>query len=129
MYVCYIIPNHIFSPHLYVVLGLMVCHDFAFLAKSAVGSLFFVFLPAILLAKYYFKSTLSYYIAIYIPHFALIIVFGWRMYLHSNKLYKGENGPWSQHSRRMTSASASSFDELQESLLHAEHQNTGGNKK
>ena len=83
--------------------GLMVCHDFEFLAKSAVASLFLVYVPAIIVAHFYLKSSVSYYIALYLPHFALILVFGWRMLRHLKNLADGTDGPWVLHTRKMSS--------------------------
>ena len=81
----------------------MVCHDFEFLAKSAVASLFLVYVPAIIVAHFYLKSSVSYYIALYLPHFALILVFGWRMLRHLKNLADGTDGPWVLHTRKMSS--------------------------
>ena len=36
----------------------------------------FVYLPAILVVHYSFRVTAAYYIAMYVPHFALLTVFG-----------------------------------------------------
>ena len=95
--------------------GLMVCHDFAFLAKAAVASLFLVYLPAIVVAHYYLKSSQSYYIAMYLPHFVLILVFGWRMLHHLKNLWNGGDGPWVLHSRKMSSFSA--VDKADEDII------------
>ena len=88
--------------------SLMICHDFDFLAKAAISSFFVVYLPAIFLARFYIQTSVSYYIAMYIPHFALIIVFGWRMYRHVQCLRNGSDGPWTIHTRKMSSFSRGS---------------------
>ena len=84
----------------------MVCHDFKFLAKSALASLFLVYLPAILVAHFYLRSSVGYYVALYLPHFALILVFGWRMLRHLKNLWSDGDGPWVLHTRKMSSFSA-----------------------
>ena len=33
----------------------------------------------------------------YIPHFLMILVFGWRMYTHALKILNDQEGPWSLH--------------------------------
>jgi hypothetical protein len=85
--------------------SLMICHDFDFLAKAAVSSFFLIYLPAIFIAKFYIQTSVSYYVAMYIPHFALIVAFGWRMYRHLQCLKNGSDGPWTIHTRKMSSVS------------------------
>ena len=92
--------------------GLMACHDFSFIAKGAVGSLVLVYVPAILMAKFVFKTPLSYYIAMYVPHVALLFVFGWRMWTHIQCMRKGRDGPWTVHVRKMSRVSS-----VEDSLL------------
>ena len=95
--------------------GLMACHDFSFIAKGAVGSLFLVYVPFILLAKFMFKTALSYYIAMYAPHVALLFVFGWRMWAHIQCMRNGQEGPWSGARGKMSRVSS-----LDETLLGAD---------
>ena len=97
--------------------GLMACHDFACIAKGAVGSVFLVYVPAILLAKFMFKTALSYYIAMYAPHVALLFVFGRRMWMNIQCMRNGQEGPWTAHVRKMTRGSS-----LDESLLGVDQQ-------
>ena len=87
--------------------GLATCHDFAFLAKASFGALLLVYLPAILLAHYVFRVAAAYYIAMYVPHFALLAVFGARMAGHLRAMLAATEdapaqGPWTQHTLRMT---------------------------
>ena len=48
-------------------------------------------------------STTHRYIVMYLPHFAMILVFGLRMYGNLKRMFNGEPGPWTQHSRRLSS--------------------------
>jgi hypothetical protein len=82
--------------------SLMTCHDFHYIAKTATASFFVVYLPALFLAKFVFKSAISYYVALYIPHFALIFVFGLRMKKHLHCMEEGIDGPWTPHTRKMS---------------------------
>jgi hypothetical protein len=58
--------------------GLAACHDFSFMAKSASAVFVVVFTPVIIYARFVAHSARAYYIAMYAPHFAMILVFGWR---------------------------------------------------
>ena len=81
--------------------GLAICHDFAFLAKAACAAVVVVYLPAIVVARLVFDSALSFWVAMYLPHFALTLAFGWRMHSHIRALWAGRPGPWTPHMRRM----------------------------
>ena len=82
--------------------SLVACHDFAFVAKGAVGSLVLVYVPAILMAKFIFKTAVSYYIAMYAPHVVLLFLFGWRMWTLAQRMQDGRDGPWTVHVRKMS---------------------------
>eukprot|EP00808_Paulinella_micropora_P027783 g63657.t1 len=79
--------------------ALAACHDFRFMAKASILTFVVVYVPAILIASLkYAEYGTAYYLAMYLPHFALIIVFGWRLALHVRTMkHKGE-GPWTAHS-------------------------------
>lgn len=81
-------------------LGLSCCHDFAFMARGALGAIVLVYVPAICVAHFVFGTAISYYIAMYAPHFALILVFGWRMVSHLLAMHAGRVGPWTAHATR-----------------------------
>ena len=78
--------------------GLTACRDFNFMAKSSFAILILVYLPAILLIELgsfeWSHTAVAYYCAMYIPHFALMLVFGWRMWGHLKAMQSGGTGPW-----------------------------------
>ena len=91
--------------------GLATCHDFAFLAKASFGALAAVYAPAILLAHLHFRVAAAYYLAMYLPHFALVVVFGVRMSRHLRAMLAATDdapaeGPWSRHAMRMSVSAA-----------------------
>lgn len=86
--------------------GLAVCHDFTFMARAAVGSVLCVYVPTIIVARLYFDTAVAYYISMYAPHFALILVFGARMVRHAKCLSTGRPGPWTAHMARASMSSA-----------------------
>ena len=87
--------------------GLSICQDFNFLAKSACITFVAVYTPAILIAKFTVDDkAVAYYVAMYIPHFAMIAIFAWRMLHHLRALLNGDPGPWSSHMRSSQTTSA-----------------------
>jgi hypothetical protein len=82
--------------------GLAVCHDFTFLAKASAACFVVVYVPAILVAHYGVSppTAVGYYIAMYLPHFAMIVAFAWRLWSHCKALARGGKGPWSVHMKR-----------------------------
>jgi len=76
--------------------GLAMCYDFKFMAISSVVTFIFVYIPMISTVSTVSNpyTTTLYYIAMYSPHFALIIVFGTRLIMNFMKLYRDEPGPW-----------------------------------
>jgi len=84
--------------------GLSTCHDFMFMAKSSAFSFVVVYIPAILVARYAIQRAAAYYVAMYLPHFVLIAIFGVRMVSHLRKLLNGQEGPWTKHGRRASVA-------------------------
>ena len=94
-------------------MSLACCHDFAFMAKAAVWTFVIVFTPAILVARFAFDgSTTALYVAMYLPHFVMSVVFSKRMWAHARAMREGRPGPWTDHSRRMSVANPSSLDVL-----------------
>lgn len=90
--------------------GLAACHDFSYMWRAAVASVIIVYIPTILVARLYFETAVSYYVAMYAPHFAMGVLFGVRMWGHIKKLYRGEPGPWTEHIRRSSSATRSNSE-------------------
>lgn len=81
--------------------GLATCHDFGFMAKASVVVLVVVYVPVMVLVSLFAHNiATAYYVAMYCPHFAMIIVFGARMYKHVGALKAGKPGPWASHLRR-----------------------------
>ena len=83
---------------------LSVCQDFAFMARAAAGAFALVFVPAILVARYAYNTPLAYYVAMYVPHFVLIVVYGWRMWSHLMAFATDRPGPWTEHARAIEQA-------------------------
>ena len=48
--------------------------------------LLLVYLPALLVARFVFDNALAYYIAMYSPHFAMVLIFGARVLQHMRAL-------------------------------------------
>jgi ABC-type transport system involved in cytochrome bd biosynthesis fused ATPase/permease subunit len=71
-----------------------------FMAKSSALAFIVVYIPSILVARYAIQRAAAYYVAMYLPHFVLIAVFGVRMISHLRKLLRGQDGPWTKHARR-----------------------------
>ena len=59
-----------------------------------------MYVPAICVAHFVFGTAVAYYIAMYSPHFALILVFGGRMLSHLHAMHAGRAGPWTAHATR-----------------------------
>ena len=87
--------------------GLATCHDFGFMARAAVATLVAVYVPSICVARLVFQSAIGYYVAMYSSHFALIVVYSWRMRNHLRALRAGEPGPWTGHMSRVAASGAS----------------------
>merc|ERR1712195_344034 len=73
--------------------GLMACHDFEFMAKASVCCFVVGYVPSILYAHYVTNTASGYFIAMYVPHFLMIVVFGYRMYQHSICILNDRPGP------------------------------------
>ena len=58
--------------------ALATCHDFIFMAKASVGCFVIGYIPSILYAHYISKTTSSYFVAMYVPHFLMIGIFSIR---------------------------------------------------
>jgi hypothetical protein len=58
-----------------------------------------VYVPAILVAHHGFGSAKAYYVAMYLPHFALIVAFARRACTHVRCLEGDLPGPWTKHQR------------------------------
>jgi len=78
-------------------MGLASCYDFAFMAKASFMTLIVIYVPTILIVRLRLNTAISYYVAMYIPHFVMIFVFGWRMLLNMSSLRAGKEGPWTSH--------------------------------
>lgn len=79
--------------------SLYSCLDFTFMAKASLAALLVVFIPAILIADLVFPSNIAaIFIAMYAPHFALILVFAWRLRQNTKVMLAGGHGPWEKHS-------------------------------
>jgi len=76
--------------------GLAMCYDFKFMAITSVVTFIIVYVPMIIAISVIPNpyTTTLYYIAMYSPHFVLIIVFGTRLIMNLIKLYRDEEGPW-----------------------------------
>jgi hypothetical protein len=83
---------------------LSVCQDFTFMARAAAASFALVFIPAILVARYAYNTPLAYYVAMYVPHFVLIVIYGWRMWSHLMAFATDRPGPWTEHARAIEQA-------------------------
>jgi len=82
--------------------GIAVCHDFRFMAIASLVTFIFVYIPMIIIIRvvpFGYTSTL-YYVAMYMPHFVLVVVFGIRLVINLVRLNKGEPGPWT-HAQRL----------------------------
>lgn len=86
--------------------GLATCHDFAFMAKASVVTLLLVYVPVIIAVDLAMSEHLAmgYYLAMYAPHFAMIVVFGYRMKGHLSAMLNDRPGPWTDHTDRMSKA-------------------------
>lgn len=80
--------------------GLAACHDFDYLWKAAVAAVVIAYIPAICVAHFVINTATSYYVAMYLPHFLMILLFGIRMWSNVRKLLSGKPGPWTEHIRR-----------------------------
>ena len=81
-----------------------MCHDFSFMAKASAATFVVVYVPAILVIQYAIpsRSATHLYIVMYLPHFVMILIFGLRMWGNLKRMFNGEPGPWTQHSRRLS---------------------------
>ena len=77
--------------------GLATMHDFEFMAWSSSACFVIAFVPSILVARYVFSTAISYFVAMYAPHFLMIIVFGYRVWTHLRNIRRGMGGPWTKH--------------------------------
>eukprot|EP01052_Picozoa_sp_SAG31_P024810 SAG31_NODE_2135_length_6364_cov_4.367438_7_plen_213_part_00 len=83
--------------------GLAACRDFSYLAVASVAALLAVYFPSLLVARYMFDGTAqAYYIAMYMPHFAMVFLFGRRLRVLLIKLLAHECGPWSEQNEGLT---------------------------
>ena len=80
--------------------GLATVHDFAFMARASSVCFVVAFVPAIVLARVQ-NTAMTYFIAMYAPHFLMILVFGWRMLRHLRAIRAGQDGPWTVHSKTL----------------------------
>lgn len=80
--------------------ALATVHDFAFMARASSACFVVGFVPAIVLARAQNTAT-AYFIAMYAPHFLMILVFGWRMLGHLRAIRAGRAGPWTVHSETL----------------------------
>ena len=87
--------------------GLATCHDFSFLAKASTAIFVLIYTPSILVARYSLNTAVAYYVAMYMPHFVMVVVFGYRMMGHLSKLNSGQPGPWTEHASATPSAEKS----------------------
>lgn len=79
--------------------SLYSCLDFTFMAWASLAALVVVFIPAILIADLVFPSNVAaIFVAMYAPHFALILVFAWRLRRNTKVMLAGGHGPWEKHS-------------------------------
>ena len=80
--------------------GLATMHDFSFMARSSGACFVVAFVPAIIVARAQNTAT-AYFVAMYSPHFLMILVFGWRMLGHLRAIRAGQSGPWTIHSETL----------------------------
>ena len=78
--------------------ALAACHDFRFMAKAACLAFVCVYSPALFVSFYFLQTSVAYYCAMYLPHFILILIYGWRLRSHLRRLHNGEDGPWTPYS-------------------------------
>ena len=81
--------------------ALATCHDFAFLAKAAWACFIFGYIPSILFARYVENTASSYFVAMYVPHCLMILIFTKRMYSHVQCILNDKRGPWTEHLETM----------------------------
>eukprot|EP00948_MAST-09A_sp_MAST-9A-sp1_P002010 g2010.t1 len=86
--------SHILAPTIFLQMvlsvlraGLAACHDAKYMVKCGIASLILVYTPAVFVARFYFHSSASYYLAAYIPHFFLIILFAHKLRINIRQLY------------------------------------------
>ena len=77
--------------------ALATCHDFHFMAKASVGCFVVGYVPSILYAHFVSGTTSSYFLAMFVPHFLMIAVFGVRMWKHAQCILADQPGPWTMH--------------------------------
>eukprot|EP00936_MAST-01D_sp_MAST-1D-sp1_P000661 g661.t1 len=77
--------------------SLAVSREFAFMAKAAVASFILAYVPAILVAHYKYGNALSYYIAMYVPHFALACIYAQRSVSNIQAMLAGKPGAWTEN--------------------------------
>lgn len=73
---------------------IMIFQDYAFMARAAVASLVVVYVPAIIISTTVLRSSSALFVTMYIPHVALLLVFGTRTYVNLKKVIAGVPGPW-----------------------------------
>lgn len=81
--------------------GLAMCHDFKFMAIASSVTFVVVYVPAIVCVRVIssqYTSTL-FYVAMYLPHFVLVLVFGGRLIQNLLKLKRDQPGPWTYAQR------------------------------
>ncbi len=103
--------------------SLATCHDFSFMAKASAACFVVGFTPSIVYAHFVARTATAYFLAMYVPHGLMILVFGWRLWQHGKAILAGRPGPWSTHSetmarRRTESGSTSSAGAATDSLLN-----------
>ena len=89
--------------------GLSMFHDFEFMAKASSAAFVGVYVPAIVVARFWLRSTLSLYVAMYLPHFGMIALFGWRFVGNMSRFLKGNAGAWTEHSRQLSVSGAPAY--------------------
>ena len=79
------------------------------MAKASVCCFVVGYVPSILYAHYVMNTASGYFIAMYVPHFLMIVVFGYRMYQHSICILNDRPGPWTIHLNTMIKKRTESF--------------------
>ncbi|CAE7286503.1 RIOX1, partial [Symbiodinium microadriaticum] len=73
--------------------GLYACQDFRFMAKASTLVFLVIFLPVLLVARFFFVSATALYVASVLPSWILTLVFLWRLQRNCQKMMQRSSLP------------------------------------
>ncbi|CAE7657348.1 HERC2, partial [Symbiodinium sp. CCMP2456] len=73
--------------------GLYACQDFRFMAKASTLVFLVIFLPVLLVARFFFVSATALYVASVLPSWILTLVFLWRLQRNCQKMIQRTSLP------------------------------------